>query len=127
MLALLEYTSQIVRMSSSKQTNIEEIIDRLMEKAGVKTRSELAKLLGYSEVAGISNWKTRGINWNKISRKFPYIDINYVKYGSQDVSDVNSDEVDYTGAVDNQKQLLKELLLAKHAIESAIQMIKQDE
>lgn len=114
-------------MSSSELTNIENIIDRLMEAAGAKSKTELATSLGYSDVAGLSNWKTRGINWNKISKKFPYIDINYVKYGSQDVSDVNDEGVDYINNSYSQKQILKELLLAKHAIESAIAMIKEDE
>lgn len=70
-------------MSSKNHTNIEEITQRLCIELGVKNKTQLANLLGYKTVSGVSNWKTRGIEWKKIHEKFPSLDVNYVKHGRE--------------------------------------------
>jgi len=68
-------------MSSKNFTYSEEIVQRLLAETNMSTKTDLAKALGYKSVSGVSNWKRRGIEWNKINEVFPSLDVNYVKFG----------------------------------------------
>jgi hypothetical protein len=70
-----------VNESRKKLTGSEDILKRLQTELGVGTKTDLANALGYKSVSAISNWKTRGIDWNRIVEKYPSLDVNYVKTG----------------------------------------------
>lgn len=72
-------------MSNKNHTESEKIIHRLQFELGVTTKTDLAEALGYKSVSAISNWKSRGVDWNRIIQRFPSLDVKYVKTGVKDL------------------------------------------
>lgn len=73
-----------MNMSNKKFTDNEEIIQRLMKVLGIEKQTDLAKLLDYKGDNSISNWKKKGIDWNRVVEKLTHLDspdMNYIIYG----------------------------------------------
>lgn len=56
-----------------------------MLEVGADNQNELAQMLDYKSGSAISNWKTRGIDWNRIAEKIPSLDVNFVKTGERTI------------------------------------------
>ncbi|MGE0085951.1 MAG: helix-turn-helix domain-containing protein [Desulfococcaceae bacterium] len=68
-------------MSSKKELNVQEIIDRVKKCLSIKTDVELATALNINQSA-ISAWKRRGnINLNSIITICPNISLDWLIYG----------------------------------------------
>lgn len=121
-------------MSNKKHTDSEIIVQRLLLATESRTKTELAEKLGYNSVSGLTNWKSRGVDWNKIIEKFPTLNVNYLKTGVGEIIEVRSqnaiDSVNFVreeAARYKEKELtpedLPELVRLKKEIEERIQRL----
>lgn len=79
-------------MSNKNLTESEKIIQRLQLELGVATKTDLAEALGYKSVSAISNWKSRGIDWNRIIQKHPSLDVKYIKTGVKNMPTIDNEK-----------------------------------
>lgn len=61
--------------------NYDDIVRRLLFATQSDTKTELAEKLGYNSISGLTNWKGRGVDWNRIHTHFPTLNVEWVKTG----------------------------------------------
>lgn len=66
---------------TKKEKPYEKEVERLKYVTGCNTLGELGEELGYASGNAISNWKERGLDYNVIIKRYPTINVNYLKTG----------------------------------------------
>lgn len=115
-------------MSNKKHTDSEIIVQRLLLATESRTKTELAEKLGYNSVSGLTNWKSRGVDWNKIIEKFPTLNVNYLKTGVGEIIDVRSqDAIDSVNSVREEVTRYKEKELTPEDLPELVRLKKEIE
>lgn len=72
-------------MSNKKHTKekkpYEDEVNRLLEASDCETLGELGRELGYKTGNNLTNWKDRGLDYNKIIPVYPTISVKYLETG----------------------------------------------
>jgi hypothetical protein len=76
-----DFSKQNDEMQTTFKQNNEIIISRLLKILELRTLGELAESVGYTSGNAITNWKTRGVDLNRVLNYHPHISLDYLISG----------------------------------------------